>query len=131
MKKNKDRSENNDLKLNNDEVLYYQKIKKNILSDSHLFNILSRKEQESGFKRIMNRFKLDPKQFKNLEEAIREVAPRCSCRALSETVLARSNPLCGDQYMGRDLKRWAAIQLKELFEEKALLKESGEFWHEF
>jgi hypothetical protein len=109
---------------------YYLIIKQNILNNKYPKSMLSLKLQEVGFERITKKLNLNPKDCKNLAEAIKKVATRFSCSGLSEVVLPETHPEHGGQHSGRDLKRWAAIQLNELFEECALM-ENGEFWHEF
>lgn len=60
----------------------------------------------------------------------------CSARYMSAVFHPKRHSLHGHQYEGRDLKRWAAIELNELFKEEAIIKEHrlenfvGEFWHE-
>lgn len=60
----------------------------------------------------------------------------CSSRFISSLFYKKSHNEHGDQYSGREIKRWAAIQLGELFTDEAEIKEHrfsnfvGEFWHE-
>lgn len=54
-----------------------------------------------------------------------------SCRWLAEICFDPSNPRHGVQMDGRDLRRWAAIQLNELFEDSALVPKYQDYWHEY
>jgi hypothetical protein len=60
---------------------------------------------------------------------------RPSARRLAEIVYPEGHNSHGDQYSGRDLKRWAAIELCELFTDIAIVKlfENSEpdYWHEY
>lgn len=61
---------------------------------------------------------------------VKTLAQRCSCRLLAEICFAEENPRHGLQMDGRDLKRWAAVVLGEIFTNQAL-RPDGEYWHEY
>lgn len=72
----------------------------------------------------------------SLSMLIKEIALRgASCRFIAEKVYPESHYSHGDQMSGRDLKRWAALELEELFEDLALVDifKSGtaDYWHEY
>lgn len=61
---------------------------------------------------------------------IKALAERGSCRWLSAICFAPDHPRHGLQMDGRDLKRWAAVVLGEIFTPQAL-RPDGEYWHEY
>ena len=83
--------------------------------------------------RVMS--KLDQNQ--SLAELIKELVVnyRPSSRRLAEIIYPEAHNSHGDQYSGRDLKRWAAIELHELFEDVAIVKlfdnQEPDYWHEW
>jgi hypothetical protein len=56
---------------------------------------------------------------------------RGSCRWLAEICFPKQDNRHGIQMDGRDIKRWAAVALGEVFDESALLKDEGDYWHEY
>jgi hypothetical protein len=91
-------------------------------------------------KRIVRYYSLIHKldySAKTLPELLKIMAIHpCSCRRISGVFYDRSHHSHGDQYSGRELRRWAAIELGELFEDSAIINSHrfkdfiGEYWHE-
>lgn len=61
---------------------------------------------------------------------VKALAQRSSCRLLAEICFQEEDPRHGLQMDGRDLKRWAAVVLGEIFTPQAL-RPDGEYWHEY
>lgn len=98
-------------------------------------------EQKRARRKILRWFSLIRKvrlwEDKSLPELIKTLAYiPCSQRFISSLFYSKSHHSYGDQMEGRDLKRWAAHKMGELFDEKAIIKEhrfkgfDGEYWHE-
>ena len=61
---------------------------------------------------------------------IKTLAKRSSCRLLAEICFPEDHPHHGTQMDGRDLKRWAAIVIGDIFT-SAAIESHGEYWHEY
>jgi 16S rRNA C967 or C1407 C5-methylase (RsmB/RsmF family) len=94
------------------------------------------KEQALGYQRGLEYLNAKQKDLPTLAHVIKEIAVtrRASSRRLAEIIYHEKNPKHGVQYFGRDLKRWAAIALEELFRDGAFISEKdggfNEYWHE-
>jgi hypothetical protein len=108
----------------------YKTIRESILEDKANF-ALSDAEQFTAYHRFCRVLKKDynPQAYKELPYLIKSVYARYSECFLAEVCYEDEHPCHGDQMSGRDLKRWAAIELDEFFNESGLLP-SGDFWHE-
>ena len=125
--------------MENDE---YEGIRSKITQDKDLM-APSLECQELGLKRgldfINKKFtgKNAAPAFTSLPEIIKFIVlnNRCSCRRLAEIIYDESHNDHGDQYSGRDLKRWSAMDLDELFRKKAFISRDDngfdDFWHEW
>jgi hypothetical protein len=113
----------------------YEDLIRNILKDKDCLTP-SLKEQAIGYQRGLNYLSKTKEEISSLPILIRELVlfRGCSCRRLAEIIYDEENDNHGVQFSGRDLKRWAAIELKELFEKQALILNEvgeGDFWHEY
>jgi len=88
-------------------------------------------------KRYYSLFRKIDYSTQSLPELIKIMAIQpCSHRLVSAVFYSKKHPEHQDQFSGRDLKRWAASQLGELFEDSSIMKEHwlpdfiGEHWHE-
>lgn len=112
-------------------------IKENIKKSEYYKNYLSADDLVSinnNFEKyaLENNIK-DLPIFKSLQghvaKRIKYFALKSSCRRLAEICFSEDDNRHGIQMDGRDLKRWAALQMNELFEDKALI--DNEYWHEY
>jgi hypothetical protein len=100
----------------------------------------TKKEMSFAHKKICRYYSLIRKQAmteKSLPELVKTLSMQpCSSRFISRLFYSKSSNNCENQYAGRELKRWAAHELSELFEEKAIVQGhwmkalNGEYWHE-
>ena len=116
---------------------YLKNIKSNIEKDEYYLNYLTEEDLVSVNENIEKLAKdLEIKDlpiFKSLKghvaRRVKYFALRSSCRRLAEICFSKQDNRHGVQMDGRDLKRWAAVQMNELFTEKAL--ENHDYWHEY
>lgn len=98
----------------------------NYLDDSTLRIINERLEAYASLKNIILPLH---KSFKHhVALRIKAVGSRSSARLIAEICFPESDNRYGLQMDGRDLKRWAAIVLNEIFTEKAIIDRN--YWHE-
>ena len=114
-------------------------LKQQLEEDSYYINFLSDEDLVVVNKNIEKlAAELDIKDlplFKSLKghvaRRVKYFALKSSCRRLAEICFSKGDYRHGHQVFGRELKRWAAIQMGELFTEKALRKNSNDYWHEY
>jgi hypothetical protein len=109
---------------------YENELKKSLLEHKDKFSP-SLDEQKIAFHRFCQvlRIAYNPMAYQELPYLIKSISSKYSACRIAEVFFEEEHSLHGDQMTGNDLKRWAAIEIDELFNEDYRLP-SGSFWHE-
>lgn len=117
------------------------KLRKQIETDPYYQNYLPNHDLMVARRRLLNHLKKNNQSYsipmKNpslryeVATLIKQVGMRGSCRYIAEICFAPQDSRHGIQMAGRDLKRFAALVLGELFQDSAKISDNGEFWHEY
>lgn len=114
-----------------------QNIRNNILNDQYYLNYLTDTDltvinnniEKLAKKENIESLPISKSLKTHVAKRIKFFSTKCSCRRLAEICFDKSDNRHGIQMDGRDLKRWAAIELNELFDDNFLFK--NEYWHEY